>query len=70
MGRKFPSDMAERRADKHREKERALAEAHADALAADPEFIARVEEVDRQLADGTYDPGPGLDVEEMRRRYG
>lgn len=69
MGRKFFSDVVEKRAAKRSEKERALAEAHADHLVNDPEFIAQVQEIDRQIAEGTYDPGPGLDIASLRRRY-
>lgn len=49
--------------------ERRLAELHADRLANDPEFVAQVQEIDRQITAGEWDPGPGLDVDELRRRY-
>lgn len=71
MGRKYPSDVAEKRRAKRSERDRLRIEAHAQALADDPDIQAAVAETERQLADGTFEPGrPAHEVvAELRAKY-
>lgn len=45
------------------------AAAHARRLADDPELTAALADIERQLADSTFDPGPGLDLAALKERY-